>query len=364
MDFTQEVQNKLERARALMQQHRVETLWLRTVNNVSWITGGVDTAINTADNEGIASVVITADRATIWTNSIEAPRLRNEDHVEDRGFELRSAPWHGPLPLELDSALACDVPYTGAKDLGGELAVLRAQLLLVEIERFRTLGSICAEGMQRAINRVKPGHTEYEIAAALEYETYSRGVRPVVALVATDERIFGYRHPLPTDKIMEKYAMLVLCGRKDGLTCSVTRLVHFGALPDDLKRKQQAVAEVDAAIQAASQPGVTMGEMFDRIKAAYARVGFPDEEQLHHQGGIAGYGTREALALPGSKVALAAGMTCAWNPSITGTKCEDTTLVTEAGQPTEILTRMFGWPTAAVEVDGMTYERPLILEIV
>ncbi len=364
MEFRTEVQTKLERVRALMAQHRVGALWLRTVNNFAWITGGVDPAVNTASSEGIASVVITEDSATVWTNSIEAPRLSGEDAIEARGFELRSAPWHGPLPVEFGTTLAADVPLAGAKDLSRELSILRAELLLVEVERFRTLGGICAEAMQRAINRVKPGHSEYEIAAGLQYETLSRGVRPVVTLVATDERVYNYRHPLPTAKLLDKYAMLVLCGRKDGLTCSITRLVHFGPLPDDLKRKQQACAEVDARIIAASQPGKTLDELFTLLQNAYTEVGFPGEEQLHHQGGIAGYDTRELIAVPGEKTALKPHMTCAWNPSITGTKSEDTILVHGEGQLAEILTPVYGWPSVAVEVDGRHIERPLILEVV
>ena len=62
----------------------------------------------------------------------------------------------------------------------------------------------------------------------------------VVNLIATDERIFNFRHPLPTHKRLERYAMLVLCGRQRGLVCSITRLVHFGRLPDDLRRKAEA----------------------------------------------------------------------------------------------------------------------------
>ena len=57
---------------------------------------------------------------------------------------------------------------------------------------------------------------------------------------------------------MERYAMLVLCGRKWGLVCSITRLVHFGALSDEVRRKMQATAQVDATFIAATRPGQTL----------------------------------------------------------------------------------------------------------
>ena len=135
------------------------------------------------------------------------------------------------------------------------MARLRANLLSEEDERYRALSQLCAEAMNAAIRAVRPGQSEFEIAALLDRETFARGVQPIVNLIATDERIFNFRHPLPYGKQLEKYAMLVLCGRKHGLVTSITRLVHFGRLPDDVRRKMEAVASIDAAFIAATRPG-------------------------------------------------------------------------------------------------------------
>ena len=362
MSYTQEVQTKLGRVRALMAAQGVGVLWLRRVDNVAWITGGVDTAVNIADAAGIASVVITPDSAVMYTATIEAPRLKAEDDVIGRGFELRASPWEEPAAVDIGGTLAVDMPMVDAKDISGELQVLRAQLLPVEIERFRALGKSCAAAMSAAIARTKPGMTEWQISAALADEVRNRAVTPIVVLIATDERIHRVRHPLPLDKKMDKYAMLVLCGRKDGLVCSITRLVHYGALSDDLRHRIYACAEVDATMIAASQPGATMDQIFKITQDAYADAGYEGEWKLHHQGGIAGYGAREIIATPGDQTALVAGMTCAWNPSITGVKCEDTVLVKAQGVP-DVLTATEGWPVLPVTIEGATIERPLILEI-
>jgi antitoxin VapB len=363
MDFKTEVQTKLDRVRALMDEHQLGALWLRRVDNVAWLTGGVDVAVNTADVFGVASLLVTPDEIGLYTNTIEAPRLRAEDDVEGRGIRLEVSPWEQQQAIPISSTLGTDFGFEGAMDVQGSLARLRARLLPVEQDRFRDLGVRCADAMQHAINRVQPGGSEHEIAAALSYETRIRGVHPTVVLVAVDERVHNVRHPLPTDKVMEQYAMLVLCGRRDGLVCSVTRLVHFGALPDDLRRRMEATAQVDAAMLAASQPGVSLEAMFKVAQDAYAAAGFEGEWKLHHQGGIAGYDARELLAVPGETLALETGMVCAWNPSISGAKSEDSILVTEAGAPPEVLTPMFGWPSMTVEVDGMAIERPLVMEI-
>ena len=202
--------------------------------------------------------------------------------------------------------------------------------------------------------------SEHEIASLLAFETEKRGAQAIVNLIATDERIFRYRHPLPTDKQLDRYAMLVLCGRKWGLVCSVTRLVHFGPLPDELRRKQLALAAVDATYLAGTRPDTKLGDIVAQAQAAYARGGFDDEWRLHHQGGPAGYEAREYLGVPGSEDEVREGQVYAWNPSITGTKMEDSVLVAADGNV--VLTAIPGWPTISVDIGGQIYERPAILQ--
>jgi hypothetical protein len=43
------------------------------------------------------------------------------------------------------------------------------------------------------------------------------------------------RHGLYGDARLEHYVMIVFCARKWGLTACLTRLVHFGPLPDVLR---------------------------------------------------------------------------------------------------------------------------------
>jgi len=186
-------------------------------------------------------------------------------------------------------------------------------------------------------------------------------VQAIVNLIATDARIFAFRHPLPTNKELERYAMLVLCGRKWGLVASLTRLIHFGPLPQEVRRKQEAVAQVDATFIAATRPGARLSDVFKRGMEAYAQVGYPDEWKLHHQGGVAGYEPREYIATPASRQVVRPPQAFAWNPSITGTKSEDTIIVTEKGY--EIITGIQDWPQIPVQVEAQRMERPAILEL-
>ena len=349
-----ELDDKLHRIRGLLDQNGLDALLLRRVSSFAWATCGAASYVNTAATEGGAALLITPDRRWVITNNIEATRLEQEEKLADQGWEFHVAPWHSTQDSIAELArglkLGADVPYPDATDLSAAVAALRTQLTDEEIERFRELGSICAEAMDSAIRAIRPGQTEYQIAARLGAEAQSRGAQPIVNLIATDQRIYSFRHPLPTDKPMERYAMLILCGRRRGLVASITRLVHYGPLPEEIRRKANAVAQIDATFIAATRPGRTLSEVFARAQAAYAQAGFADEWRLHHQGGPAAYEAREWIATPDSREVVSAGQAYAWNPSITGAKSEDTILVGPDGN--QVLTSIAGWPTLSVTVEG------------
>jgi antitoxin VapB len=357
---------KMQRVEALLAQHKLDALVLRRVSSFAWATCGGADYVNTASSEGVATLVIRPGERHLLTDRIEAPRLTAEEVPAEQGWNVHVAPWHaGAGALEkLTGGLrvGADVALPGATNLAGEVSALRTLLLPEEQARFRELGRICAEAMNAAIRAVQPGQTEQEIAGRLAYETQRRGAQPIVALIATDERIFRFRHPVPAlDKEMERYAMLVLCGRRRGLVASVTRLVHFGPLPDEVRRKMEATARVDAAFIAATRPGAMESDVFRAGQAAYAAAGFADEWQLHHQGGPAAYEPREWTTTPASTARVVEGQVYAWNPSITGAKSEDTVLV--GAQGNEVLTTIPGWPMLTVEAGGASMARPAILEL-
>lgn len=342
MQTNDELFIKMSRIYDLLERHQVEGLLLRRISSFAWATCGADSHVNTAAAEGAASLLITREKRYLLTNCIEAPRMEQEFGLADQGWEFLVSSWAEPQKrlnrLVAGMSLAADVAFPGAVDVSGEVARLRSGLTGMEGERFRQLGNLCAEAMVSALQAVRPGMSEYQIAATVSSETLARGIQPIVNLVATDERIYRYRHPLPTDKKLDKYAMLVLCGRKWGLVCSITRLIHFGPLPENLQERILAAAQVNAALIEATRPLRSLGEIFAQGQETYTRLGYPDEWQKHHQGGMTGYEPREFLAVPGSQEVVVEGQAFAWNPSISGAKVEDTILVGANGNKIITLT--------------------------
>jgi antitoxin VapB len=359
-----ELNSKLERIHKLLDHFNLDALLLRQSGNFAWSTCGAESFINRADLFGIASLLITSSNRYVITTNIEANRLAQEEGLAKQGWEIEGLPWyeHNDRITQLTQGmkLGADATFPAALDLSNEIAFLRSELTSEEGQRFKELGKQCAQAMHAAIDAVHPGMTEYELGANLLQAIESKGVQGIVNLVASDERIFSYRHPLPTSKKLDKYAMLVLCGRKGGLICSITRLIHFGPLSDEIRRKENAVAQIDAEMIAATRPGFTIGDVFHKAQTLYASTGFPDEWQLHHQGGSAGYAPREFTATPTSTQPIIVGQAFAWNPSITGVKSEDTILVGEHSN--QIITEIADWPSIDVKVGDQIIKRPAILE--
>jgi Xaa-Pro aminopeptidase len=360
-----EITDKISLIRNLAARHDLDAILLQRVSSVAWATDGASAYVNMARSNAEVSLLITHDSQFLLTNNIEATRLEKEELLITQGWDFQITPWfeQGDAMPRLTDGLkfGTDFFYPGAVNLSVEMARLRANLNPEEGRRFRILGRLCGEAIEVAIHSVHPGQTEYELAGMLAGETERRGVQTIVNLIAVDDRIFNFRHPLPTSKKLVHYAMLILCGRKWGLVCSLTRLVYFGKMPEEIRQKAQAVAEVDAAIISATRPGQSLGQIFACAQGSYATAGYPDEWRLHHQGGPAGYEPREFIATPSSTEIVAAGQVYAWNPSITGCKSEDSILVGEDGF--EVLSIVPGWPMLQIEVGGRIIERPAILEV-
>ncbi len=358
-----EVDAKLLRLRRRMAERHIDAVRLTTIASAAWITAGAGLYVNESTDLAASSILVTEDRAYVVTDSIEAPRLQREEELGELGFEFLLKPWYADGDPAASLIAGKQIGLEGAGDgidFSAELRHLRTTLLDEEIIRLRRVSALAAEAMYQAIQAVRPGMSEYEVAAKLAEAARERGGTAVVNLIASDERIYQYRHPLPTDKPVERYAMLVLSLRKEGLVPSITRLVHFGPQSEDLRKRALALARVDARMILGTQPGHTLGAMFELARRAYREEGYPEAIEEHHQGGSMAYQSREVIAHPGDQTPIERNQAFAWNPSIRGVKSEDTILVGLHGP--EILTRLINWPEWNIEIDGKTIARPAILE--
>lgn len=354
MNRLQEVEHKHALLKQVLSKHGAEALWLKRIRNVAWITAGADSSIPVDTELGVYSVVITGTRRLIFTNNIEITRLRAEEPLEELGFEFLQAPWQTMGTPEFPNLITDDGEV--------EVDIQRRRWVLVagERERYRQLGRDTATIIEDAARAVQPGDTEFEIAARMDAACRQMGGVAVVNLIAVDDRIAKYRHPLASFQRLDKLAMLILCMRRGGLITAVTRFVSIGPISQELSEKMEKIAAIDAAVIAASRPGRTLGDVFADLQSAYTAQGEADQWKLHHQGGLIGYIGRERIATPGDRTMLKAHHALAWNPSIVGVKSEDTVLIDDTGF--EILTQG-DYPSIEVTIAGEPIKRAGILSL-
>lgn len=351
-----EVDAKLARVRAYLEREGLAGVLLSRQDSFAWLTGGLDNHVVSGSEVGAASLLVTRDGRFALADRIEAGRLRDEE-IGQQGWEWRVYDWYRPAARAAavrevvgEGAVGADTPGDGVRPLDRGFDELRAELLPQEVARYREVGRIATAATVEACHHLHPGHGEREIAADLARRVLVQGGRANVVLIATDERILRYRHPIPTDKKLRDYVMLVLGASKWGLQVSITRFVSFRPLSEELRRKWRDVSQIAAYFTLATRPGRAWADVFRGATELYGRLGWPEEWQLHHQGGPTGYRGRDFTANPESPGAVSPVQAAAWNPSITGTKSEDTIVVTSDGH--EFLTRHGEWPMLSVEHEG------------
>lgn len=342
---------------------------LNSQANFAWLTGGGNNGVDLSRENGVGSLFIRNDgRRFLIANRIEMPRMLAEE-VSEKDFEPIDFAWeadkvNGNFVLETaqsllkkGSILAADIFFSpNYRVIEGLISKCRYQLTMHEIERFQQLGKDAGEIIGKIYQKIEAGQTEKEIANLVKFELGKRNINSVVTLVAADERMAEFRHPIPTEKIWKKDLMIVVCAKRSGLITSLSRIFSTGNVSDALRRRTDTVAKVHARMMHATRPNATGKEIFEVTKNAYAEMGFFNEETKHHQGGACGYKTRDWVAHSNSTEQVQVNQAFAWNPSIAGTKSEETFLVMENG--IEVITASPDFPPIETVIDGIEYQTP------
>jgi antitoxin VapB len=346
-----------------LREKGLDGVLLSRPDNFAMATGGRRNFIWTHADLGSNALYVPREGTACFVgDTIERPRILDEE-LGVLGCGSVDYVWFDSTPAQ---AAAARFPGKNVSDDGslganvhGDLAVLRALLTEEELGKYRVLGTLAAEAMTATLDAVEEGMPEADITAVLMREGAARRCQVPVALVAADDRIARYRHPLPTvgplvgtglDEVRVRgYVMVVGCFLREGLVVSLTRFKRVGDIPPGIEDAYDRICAVDALVQEATVPGRTLGEVFDVLRDAYVRMGFPQNEwHNHHQGGATGYAGRTCKAVPGCPfpvldtfwpaklkehfgLDVPFGSAFAWNPSGVGVKSEDTFILLPDG---------------------------------
>lgn len=355
----------VEKLQDYLRNKNYDGILLRKRNNFSWVTGGSHNFILRSEPEGVADIVVMQNKVWLVTSKMEERRMLEEECIDlPFDFDVLSDDWYNGTDaiissLGKDKKMVSDTPYGVWQVVSDDLIEMRSCLSGEEIDRYRWLCQTAARAVETTCKEIQPGQTEHEIAAQLAGKVIAHGIQIQVLLVATDDRIYNYRHPIPTDKRVENYAMLVFGGERGGLVANVTRLVHFGPLPEDLKANKEKLARIDTVMNANTKPGTKSGDIIQAAIKEYEKAGFPEDWKKLHQGGLTGYESREYFATPDSEYVIQQNQAFTWNPSLPGIKSEDTILARR--NRVELLTNTGEWEYIGVGYEGLSWNRPDIL---
>jgi Xaa-Pro dipeptidase len=371
---SQEIVEKTQRLQRMLESKGLGGVLIGGQPNFSWLSAGGSNGIDLSREPGAGFLLARSDgKKFVLANRIEMPRLLAEE-MSEVDFEPVEFSWEeekedpefllklarslltSAMPLGSDLQMSAD-----CECIEGAIAECRYQLTDNELERYRLLGRDAGVAIANLAKSLEPGETELEIARRAADTLAACNARAVVNLVAADERLKKFRHPVPAGLAWEKTVMIVVCARRHGLTASLTRIVNAGPVSEELRERTRSVATVNANLMSSTRAGITGAEIYNTAARVYAETGFPGQEHIHHQGGACGYRTRDWVAHPTATQKVLDRQAFAWNPSITGTKAEETLIY--MGDRIETITSSPGWPTLTVRVDGTDYDSPDVLSL-
>ena len=182
-----------------------------------------------------------------------------------RGERLKVAysPTHVTVAQKaaLDAAAGARVRWV---DGGDAVERLRAVKDASELAKMRAAGQLISATMDDVIPAMKPGVTELEVAAQIEYQIKQRGGSgPSFETIVASGPRSAWAHARPSRKPLRKNELVVLDQGAilDGYCSDMTRTVFLGRAPARIKGMYSAVLQALEAAKAAIRPGVSAGDV-------------------------------------------------------------------------------------------------------
>ncbi len=362
MTRLEEIAIKVERLHKLMEAEKLDAIYLKRQDDFSWITAGGRNYVALGEM-GNCGILVTSKEIYAVTNTVEARRMKDEEKLEEFCSGIRVHPWHdssgeGAIIKELVPSGFIGADYGApfaSRNVATAVKNLRASLTESEAERYRELGYLASVALEETASRLRPGNTEYDSVSIMSRILAENGMEMASMMCAADDRISLYRHPVPTMRRIGKRVQVGGNFRKYGLTVCMSRFVHFEKVSEELEKQYLVNQQIDLSIMEATRPGRLLCEVLEDARRLYADYGYAEEFEKHHQGGPIGYAPRDYRVDFTHRIPVAENQAFCWNPSITGTKSEDTILVNNDGF--EFITGPVIFPSREITVNGHTYRR-------
>ncbi|MFI3115181.1 MAG: peptidase M24 [Clostridia bacterium] len=362
-----ELKEKLLRIRKMMSEKNLDGVYLKRQDSFSWLTCGRTNYIGIGEM-GLCGLLIKENELHAITNNIEANRMRDEENLEELGFTIHFTTWYENAfegqtidKLMNNGTVGYDYGTDRGVNVANDIKAMRFSLTEDEIERYKIGGALASRIVEQTLAETYVGQTERDIVGRASEKTRALGLDIVSMMCAGDHRIYNYRHPIATFNPIKERVQLGGNFCYKGLVICCSRFANFVPVTDELQEQYIKNSEVDLVLKLNSIPGNTYVSALEAGKKAYEDRGYGEEFLKHHQGGPISYVARDYRVDFETKGTIQENQAFCWNPSITGTKSEDTVIVNSKGF-TEV-SRPIMCPTIDVTVEGKKFTRANIWEI-
>lgn len=363
MSIPYEAQIKEGRLRDALANLGYQTIILTRRENFAWLTCGGRAISCYGEPASPVFLVLTPAGKYAVGYSIDLLRTADEE-LEGLKYQLVSLPSNGRTPAEAALALAkgkvaADSALPGADDISTTIVKLYEPYTADEMARYAQAARESGEILREIAGWVEPGMTERQVMARMWGRYIEAGFEGRFMFLGADDRIRRYRHPVFTDRRIEKTVLLAPCSVKWGLHVPNSRLVCFGEPSNDIRHRFNAVATMQAAMLAIIRPGVRLATLRETYLELFESLGYPEERTVHFHGGPINYaGSLPARCLDPQEV-VTPNMAFAWYFTVAGTKSEELMLVDEHGAALKSVDPT--WPLLGIEYAGHRIGVPDIL---
>lgn len=222
---------------------------------------------------------------------------------------------------------------------GSAVEKLRAIKDADELARMRDAADLISEVFGKIVPIIRPGLTELELAAEIEYAIkQGGGAGPSFETIVASGSRSAWAHARPTSKPLRKSELVVLDqgAIMRGYCSDMTRTVFVGRASKRVRRMYQAVLDAQEAAKRTIRPGVTAGDV-DRAARNSLKRSSLARYFTHSTGHGLGLEVHEMPRLgKGEETILQEGMVVTVEPGVYleglgGVRIEDDVVVTAKG---------------------------------
>lgn len=250
----------------------------------------------------------------------------------------------GYLTVSRFEALSAAIGATRYADIDEPLREMRVIKSAEEIVRMKQAVRIIEDVLRAGIAQVKPGVTEIELVAELEYQMKKLGASgPSFSTMVLAGEKSALPHGVPGTRQIRSGELLLfdLGVYADGYASDITRTFAVGDISEEQAKIYDTVLQANLRAIAATRPGAMLASLDQTAREHIAGAGY-GEYFMHRLGHGLGMDVHEYPSVHGqNQELLRSGMVFTiepgiYVPNVGGVRIEDDVLVTDSG--VEVLT--------------------------